>query len=415
MKHDSPSGDRLRVKWLFRAGILSIPVLATGAHARIPRAPEGTVRASAGTMHAAAHVSIPTWQVVGTGPASPGGVFCTQILVSPAGVPHLAYQDFTAPSHRLGVRRFAEGAWTPLTTLGSGSAGDAWYNRLALQSDGTLLVATRDYGVAGALSVRRCRRPGAPWEAVSGGPASIGEAHYTDIAVGPDDRIYATFQDRSSAPQDRTAVIESSGGPWRTLTGPGLGGGYCAYQSLALRPDGTLLVGYTDGALAGRASVSAWSESTGAWESLGVPGFTPDVPNNLILRVAPDGTAYVAYYVWNQSIVVRAFNGVGWPTVGPGVDGPDVPTVETEGWRQWLGLEIDAAGRPVVAYQAANLGRRAVVKRWDPLLGAWSLLGEPGFTPGAADYLSLDLAPDGTPYVAFKDGTTGRALVMSLR
>lgn len=381
----------------------------------------GHAAASGSTSHpgavhaAAARVPIPVWQVVGQGPASPGGVLCPQIRIAPSGVPHLAYQDFHAPAHRLGLRRYAGGAWIPLTSQGSGSTGEAWYNRLAFAPDGSLLVAMRDYGLAGALGIRRCAQADAPWETLGGGPASPSEAHYTDIALLQDGRIAAVFQDRGSVPVDRTSVVVSGAGSFETISGAGLGGGYCAYQSLAVRSDGALLAGFTDGLLGGRASVYAWRGGTSGWQALGEPGFTPDIPNNLTLRIGPDGTAYVAYYVWNSRIVVRRFDGLGWPAVGPAVDGADTPTVETEGWRQWLGFEIDAAGRPVVAYQAANLDRRAVVKRWDPGLAEWRTLGEPGFTPGPADYLSLDLAPDGTPYVAFRDGATSRAIVMALR
>jgi hypothetical protein len=375
----------------------------------------GPATAAVSGSHArAVHTLVPAWRVVGNPAVSPGGVLCTQVRVAPDGVPHLAYQDFTAPAHQLGACRFVNGAWAPVTTANVGSTGDAWYNRLAFLDDGSLFVASRDYGLAGALGVRRCAYPGAPWVALGGAAASPGEAHYTDVAATRDGRILAAYQDRTTVPIDRTTVIEWNGSAWSTLTGIGLSGGYSAYQSLAVQRDGTILVAFTDGALAGRASVFAYVGS-GSWQAIGPQGFTPDIPNNLVLRLGPDGTPFVAYYVWSTRIVVRRFDGNGWPTVGFSATGSDIPTVETEGWRQWLGFEIDSAGRPVVAYEAANLGRRAVVRRWEPALGAWLAIGDEGFTPGSADYLSLDLAPDDTPYVAFRDGTTGRASVMAWR
>lgn len=363
----------------------------------------------------AARTHAPVWRYVGGGPVSPGGVLCTQVRIAWDGTPHVAYQDLTSSAHRLGVRRFANGAWSALTTIGSGSTGDAWYNRIAFQRDGSFLIASRDYGLAGALGVRRCAYPGAPWQALSGAAASPGEAHYTDVLALPNGRIFAAFQDRTTLPIDRTTVIEFDGSTWQNLTGAGLSGGYSAYQSLAPGPHGTVLVAFTDGALAGRASVFAYGGAQVGWQPVGPQAFTPDIPNNLVLRVGADGTPYVAYYVWNSRIVVRRFDGSGWPNLGLEVDGADIPAVETEGWRQWLGMDIDSVGRPVVAYEAANLGRRAVVKRWDPSSGTWETLGEPGFTPSSADYLSLALAPDDTPYVAFRDGTNGRAAVMAWR
>jgi hypothetical protein len=335
------------------------------------------------------------------------------VRVAPDGTLILAYQDFTAPAHRLAVRRLAHGVWTPLTTAGAGSVGESWYNRLAFAPDGGLLVAARDYGISGALGVQRCARPGATWQSL-GGPASPSDAHYTDLTVLPDGSIAVAFQDRSLSPADRTTVLVSAGDAWVPASGTGLGEGYCAYQSIAAAPDGSLLVSFTDGAHGGRATVLRRAPGIPTWTPLGGPGFTPDIPNNLVLRVAPDGTPYVAYYVWQSRIVVRRFDGNAWVQVGQPVDGWDVPTVETEFWRQWLAFEIDAYGRPVLAYQAANRGNRAVVKRWEAP-GEWVPIGAEGFTPGAADYLALALAADGTPHVAFRDGTTGRALVMGWR
>jgi hypothetical protein len=337
------------------------------------------------------------------------------VLVAPNGEPYLAYQDFSQPSHRTAVRRFTGGAWAPPTLVGAASVGEGWYNRLVFQPDGTLVVATRDYGLAGRLGVRTCSDPGAGWTTLGSGSPSDGEAHYTDVTALPDGRIAVAFQDRDTTPPDRANVVVWDGATWTSIGGQGISAQICAYPSVDAGPDGVLHVAYTDTAHGTRACVQRYDAVADHWNPVGAPGFTPDLPNNLVLRVGPDGVPHVAYYVWESRIVVRRFQGGAWVVLGGDVDGADTPTVQTEGWRQWLGFEIDAQGRPVVAYQASNLGRRAVVKRFEPATGTWTTLGEPGFTPGAADYLSLALGPDGTPYTAFRDGTTGRAFVMSLR
>ena len=358
-------------------------------------------------------VHVPRWSIVGEGPVSPGGVFCPQILVSPAGVPHLSYQDFTSTSHRLGVRRFVGNEWRRLTLDGNSSQGDAWYNRMSFQRDGALVVAMRDYGLDGAMGVRRCAGVDQPWEFLGGGPASPGGAHYTDVLVVGDGTIAAAFQDSTTVPPSRASVVAFDGNAWHSVGRPGLSAGFSMYQSLAVARDGTLLCAFTDSTLGGRATVMRWTGATHGWEPIGAPGFTPDIPNNLQLRVAPDGALYVVYYVWNSRIVVRRFNGTSWPALGQPANGFDEPTVETEGWRQWLSLDFDPHGTPYVAYQAVNLGRRAVVKRWNRSSHQWEAVGAPGFTPAAADYLSMDLGPDGRPYVAFRDGQTMRAMVMT--
>ncbi len=46
----------------------------------------------------------------------------------------------------------------------------------------------------------------------------------------------------------------------------------------------------------------------------------------------------------------------------------------------------------------------------------WSLVGNTGFSSGEADYASLSIAPDGTPYVAYTDAdNSGKATVMAFR
>jgi len=409
MDSSSLRSDRLRprIRILVLAAVSGLAISAAGR--------DVVIRSAGNALGLRVIVPPAQWRIVGTGPVSQGGMFSSQIRIAPDGVPHLAYQDFTAPAHRVAVRRFELGAWSPLTLQGAGSTGEAWYNRMAFQDDGALVLATRDYGVGGRLGVRRCAGPNQPWMSLGGDAVSPLDAHYTDIVVLPNDSIAVAFQDRATIPPDRMSVLLWRGGAWSPISREGVSVGISAYSSLAVGPHGRLFAGFTDAAYGAKACVRAWRPSTNHWYSIGQQGFTPDVPNNLVVRIAPDGTPYVAYYVWSTRIVVRRFDGVTWSAVGAEVDGTDVPTVETEGWRQWLGFEIDAEGRPVVAYEALNRGRKAVVKRFETSSGTWQPLGIEGFTPGAADYLSLALAPDGTPYVAFRDGVTGRAAVMVYR
>jgi hypothetical protein len=392
-----------------RRALLAVSILALAPGAR------ALPNDALGGRAAAAAQETPRWRQLGAGPVSPGGVFCPQIAVASDGAPLLAYQDFTSAAHRLSVQRFQADAWQALATPGSGSAGDAWYDRVAFDRDGALLVAVRDYGLAGRMAVRRLPAPGAPWEFVGGGPVSPGEAHYTDVAVLADGGVVGIFEDSTTTPAYGTSVVRLMPVGWQQLGQSGLSVGYSAYQSLAVAPDGDLYAAFTDNGLGGKAVVLRYSRTVAAWVPVGAPGFTPDVPNNLALQIAPDGAPHVAYYVWNSRVVVRRWNGAAWEQVGGNVNGADLPTVETEGWRQWLSLRFDAQGRAWVAYQAANLGRRAVVKRWSADEGLWETVGEPGFTPAAADYLTLDLGPDGTPYVAYRDGNSLRAVAMAWR
>jgi len=70
-------------------------------------------------------------------------------------------------------------------------------------------------------------------------------------------------------------------------------------------------------------------------------------------------------------------------------------------------------GTAYVAYQDFTQGNRATVKMYGA--DGWVPAGAAGLSAGAASYLSLAFAPDGTPYLAYKDGGTGnQATVMKL-
>jgi len=192
---------------------------------------------------------------------------------------------------------------------------------------------------------------------------------------------------------------------WRQI---GQTGAYLSQQqgaSLAISPDGTPYIAYSDSANYGRATVKKFRN--GVWENVGQAGFSGDSARTPTLAIAPDGTLYVAYTDQaspsNGRATVMKYDGFAWKTLG--ARGFSV------GRADYLSLAIAPDGSPFFAYQDQNLNKNVVMKH--DLVTGWQTVGMPGISQEAALYNSLIFSSDGTPYLAYRDGgLAGKATVM---
>lgn len=355
------------------------------------------------------------WEIVGSASVSDGPAICCHIAVSNANVIHVAYQDMSLAGIPASVQKFENGAWHYVGAKGSASIAQAWYCRLAFDDADRLYIANRDYGVSGRISVRRFEVAANAWVSVGPNGASPGEAHYTDIAGGPGGIPYDVFADRSTIPSDRATCMSFANGTWSALGGPGFSPSPVAYTSVAIDSSGAPWVAFADSAhldsnFNGKVSVMRFDAASSTWSFVGQPGFTSLGGLNARLRLDHDGVPYVAYYQWNSALVVMKYNGTSWVQVGGPASGGDVPTVETEQWRQWLSIDFDSQNKPYVAYQMLNNQRRAAVRRWSG--SSWVPVGGTGFSSGAADYMSMAIDRNDVPLVVFRDGQSGTRLTV---
>jgi hypothetical protein len=319
---------------------------------------------------------------------SDGSGICCQIAISPAGAPAIAFQDQSLAGIPASVLCFENGAWHYEGPKGSASVGQAWYTRIAFSRAGELLLACRDYASSGRISVRRYGASTDSWSSVGPNGSSALEAHYTDIALAPDGTPIVVYSDHSTTPLDKATAMSFYGGFWHLLAGFGFSSSTAAYTTLDIDAAGTIYAAFSDsnaydpGTGAGRATVMRYDPASDAWSPVGTPGFSPHGALNLSLKLDRDGTPWIAYYRWHAELVVMRFDGASWVRVGGSAAGGDVPEVQSEGWRQWLSLTFDSQNLPYVAYQRANDANRAAVRRWDG--AAWTEVGNLGFSAGAA-------------------------------
>ncbi|MBF0393082.1 MAG: DUF4347 domain-containing protein, partial [Alphaproteobacteria bacterium] len=177
----------------------------------------------------------------------------------------------------------------------------------------------------------------------------------------------------------------------------GISSGQASYQSLVVASDGTPYLAFQDSNAYG---VTVMKYSSGAWANVGNAGFAGGTAEHISLAVASDGTPYVAFMdkdfmsaTINRATVMK-YSGGAWTVVGnAGL---------SAGTASFLSLAIAADGTPYLAYQDGSQDSyNATVMKYSD--GAWSAVGAEGFTTGQADYASLKFAPDGTPYLAFQD------------
>lgn len=352
------------------------------------------------------------WEFVGPQGFSPGEAQCSRIAFGSDNTPYVAYKDHSTLDLHATVQRFAGGGWQFVGYQGGASVGNAWYADLQLDGQGNVYVASRDYQTAGRINVRRYTAGGGLWASVGADGISPGEAHYTAITLRSDGVPFVAFADRSTTPIDRATVMTYQTGAWTVVGGAGASPNTASYERLAIGPDGSLYLGYSDQdhldpSGYGKATVMRFEATSNTWSYLGQPGYSSRAAHNMTIAIDPLGVVWSAYHEYQERIVVHRFDGSQWVEVGGSASGTDLPDVQTENWRQWLSLTFDSQGQPYVAYQLLEQGLKAAVRRFDGT--SWTPVGSLGFSPGPAHYLALAIDGNDVPYVVFRDEAAGFA------
>lgn len=90
-----------------------------------------------------------------------------------------------------------------------------------------------------------------------------------------------------------------------------------------------------------------------------------------------------------------------WTEIGGTTSGVTSTTAD------YPSLQSDNDGNLYLAYRDASVGGRTSVKKYTRNTNSWSYLGSQGFSPlGGAIDESLCIAPDGTPYLAYRLGSS---------
>jgi hypothetical protein len=388
----------------------------------------------------------PTWQEVGSGSASGGGISNTfgsswrpSLAVAPDGTTYAGWWDDTTGDAEIYVRVWNGSSWEEVG-IGSASGGGISNNTgvsfdqsLVVALDGILYAAWKDDS-SGILEIYVRAWNGSSWEEVGASSASgggisnnTGSSEFPSLAVAPDGTLYAAWYDNSEGNWE-IYVRAWNGSSWEEVGASSASGGGISnntgsseFPSLVLAPDGAPYVAWHDDSGGSwEIYVRAWNGSS--WEEVGIGsasggGISNTGGNSWIpsLAVAPDGTLYATWHDdsgGNLEIYVLAWNGSSWEEVGIGSASSGGISNNT-GSSEFPSLVVAPDGTLYVAWHDDSGGSWEIyVRAWNG--SSWEEVGAGSASGGGiSDNTgvsfdpSLVLASDGTPYVAWHDDSGG--------
>jgi len=370
-----------------------------------PDGVNGPVNASF-TTAAAATLSSPVWTNVGSADFTAGFSSSENLAFAPDGTPFLGYQDGVNGSAT--VMEFTGAGSTGWVSAGNADFSPLGANPLtmAFAPSGTPYVAfpdSTDVDRATAMELN-----GSAWTTVGNADFSSKSLFNLSLAFAPDGTPWVAFGDGANS--DKATVMKLSGGTWVTVGTAGFSPGSIDFLSLQFAPDGTPYVAFDNGANPLGATVMKFDGT--AWVGVGSAGFSPGDAIALSFAIAPDGTPYVGFMddANGDKATVMKFDGAAWVNVG-GADFTAAGVYDTSiaiapDGTPWLAFGNKADGQPV--NELMN------VMKFNG--SAWVSAGNADFSPGGATFRDLAFAPDGTPYLAFRDGFNNLgATVMRLK
>ncbi len=276
----------------------------------------------------------------------------------------------------------------------------------------------------------------AGWEEVGTGSASgggisddSGNSLEPSMAVASDGTSYVAWHDYSGGGLSEIYIRRWSGSVWEEVgigsaSGGGISdnGGSSQEPAIAIALDNTPYVAWIDDSGGGYSQIYVRRWNGSSWEEVGAGsanggGISNNGGNSLepSAAIAPDGTPYVA---WRDNsggdyeIYVLRWNGSSWEEVGAGsASGGGIS--DNSGRSRNPALAIAPDGTPYVAWRDdSDGGYEIYVLRWNG--SSWEEVGAGSASGGGVSGNSGDsrcpavaIAPDGRPYVVWEDDSSG--------
>ena len=180
-------------------------------------------------------------------------------------------------------------------------------------------------------------------------------------------------------------------------------GGQVIFPNAASDDAGSVYFAYVDVAYSNRIAVTKYDGAN--WKNIGAPGFPRDLgsAHGLSYVLDDQGNQYVAFYAYNPfnsgrvdsgaHAVVMKFDGNDWVTVGE--------PYFSEGYVNQISLAVDSKGIPYVAFCDGAHSEKATVMRF--VDNKWTVVGKSAFSDGRVYHINIVVDSNGVPYVAYSD------------
>ncbi len=352
-----------------------------------------------------------TWQVVGTGGFSPGGVvYNTATAFDRSGTPYVAFQD-AGNNNAATVMKFNGSSWVRVGNAGFSSANIGLIAIAMDNTDKPYVFYTENTSGQGTVM----KFNGSSWVPVGTSMFTPSSALWPAIAINQNNVPYVAYQDFQN--DRKLTVMKFDGSNWVPVGTAGFTGNIVQWVSIAIDRNNTPYVAYQDGT-GSSAGASVRKFNGTSWVLVGSQGFTPspasyvslitDNANDLWLGCAAGsaGSSTPALYKWNGS---------NWTQTGNFTDC-------SQCW--YPGFAIDGSGTPHVVYKDASGGTNdhyASAKYYDGT--TWQQEGNTRFSGtmikilsgSSRSHLSMGVDNLNTPYAVFADFNFGnRVTVMKL-
>jgi len=201
-------------------------------------------------------------------------------------------------------------------------------------------------------------------------------------------------------------------GTWKALGGAGFSAGTIDYPTTSVY-NGVPYIAFSDGTNSNKATVMKYNSGSDSWAPVGKAGFSDGQADYPCLSIDPtNGDLYLAYadqgHGSRATVVKYNTNSASWETLGG--------AGFTAGQAEYVSLCIDNNGTPFLAFQDDANSKKVSVMKYDSGSKSWAYLGYPAFSSQSQTfYLSPRwlVAVNGTPYVAYWDeALTGKATCM---
>ncbi|HSH03175.1 MAG TPA: tandem-95 repeat protein, partial [Anaerolineae bacterium] len=215
------------------------------------------------------------------------------------------------------------------------------------------------------------------------------------ITLGPDNLTPYTLDQNGNT----LSLSYWQNGAWQTLGTPIPDAGII--YDLIIATDGTPYVAYADTSLIpNRLSVRQWTGSN--WDYVGTQFISNNYPNSIRLHFDTNETLYIAYIDGNGYVNVKFFNGADWQQLGT----PDIS--QASGY--YLNFDIDLlTNTPYLIFSDVNNSYQPAAYYWNGL--NWQLINGTTITTNNASSPDIFIHPDGTPYAAYHNNSSGKIVV----